>query len=156
MQPGSSLVALQWQLLVSGELTVTSRTIFLFEPPRLGPGSPALVCSAPHSLVHTFFRHLRETESFSFFPWKFRLELQLHVSYPSQRLVGGRQEVREEEDLRSCRLFSAFVSSQYYRKREEKELPSHPARPPASCTRRHERKLCKPCRSLSESNVHSL
>lgn len=44
------------------------------------------------------------------------------------------------------------VSSQYYRKREGKELPL----PPALCRRSHETKLLKPHRSLTESNADSL
>jgi len=38
----------------------------------------------------------------------------------------GRAGVRGEEALETCVLFSVFVLSQYYREREEKELPRPP------------------------------
>lgn len=91
----SSLPALQLWLLASVKVTVTSRAIFLFEPPRLGPGSPELVPSVPHKLVCTFFKHLPKNNwEFQFFPLtRICSELQLHVSYLSQRLLGARAGV---------------------------------------------------------------
>lgn len=51
---------------------------------------------------------LKLTGSSSFFPCQEFTELQLHVSYTSQRLLGGRAGVCREEVLKTCRLFSVF------------------------------------------------